>query len=282
MKRAGKIAICLAGGLALNAGLRAADLASTNNPLPDNPYAAIVVRNIFSLAPPPPPPDPSIAAENKLPKITPTGIMSFYGHSKVLFKVAGAPAKPGQPAKDEYYTLSQGQRQDDIEVIKIDEKNSIVTFNNHGTTQELPLVNTPSTGPAAASPSPVAGNPATSASPPGSKNNSPGAIIHFGGGSGGRAGSIGSGANNFSGGGGTGATGPIDALNSGGSMQGRTYQPEASTMTPEQTVIMIEAQRAQYQAQGSPIANLLPPTVLTKFNKPGGDNNPGEDEPTSP
>ena len=54
-----------------------------------------------------------------------------------MIKVA-PPAKPGPPAKDEMYILSEGQRQDDIEVIKIDEKKSLVTFNNHGFTQELP------------------------------------------------------------------------------------------------------------------------------------------------
>ncbi|MGA2854877.1 MAG: hypothetical protein ABSE90_12205, partial [Verrucomicrobiota bacterium] len=149
MKRLGKIAVCLAGGLALNAGLRAADPASPNSPSspsPDNPYAAIAVRNIFGLIPPPPPEDPAKAAEKNLPKITPTGIMGVFGNWQVLFKVASTAAKPGQPAKDDYYILSEGQRQDNIEVIKIDEKGSIVTFNNHGTTQELPLANAPASG----------------------------------------------------------------------------------------------------------------------------------------
>jgi hypothetical protein len=45
-------------------------------------------------------------------------------------------------------------------------------------------------------------------------------------------------------------------------------------MTPEQTVISIEAQRLQYQQKGSPLANLLPPTPLTKFNTPDGDTEP--------
>jgi hypothetical protein len=39
----------------------------------------------------------------------------------------------------------------------------------------------------------------------------------------------------------------------------------------EQTVISIETQCLQYQQKGSPLANLLPPTPLTKFNTP--DNN---------
>jgi hypothetical protein len=67
-------------------------------------------------------------------------------------------------------------------------------------------------------------------------------------------------------------------------MQGRTYQPEASTMTPEQTVIVIEAQRAALMTSPKPAFSpaLLPPTPLTRFNRPGGDNNPGEDEPPAP
>src|ERR1039458_7407646 len=86
MKRLGKIVICLASGLVLNAGARADD-----GVLPNNPYAPIVVRNIFALTPPPPadagpPADPP-------PKITPNGIMSIFGQLQVLFKVAGT-AKP--------------------------------------------------------------------------------------------------------------------------------------------------------------------------------------------
>jgi len=276
MMRVGKIAVCLAGWLVLNAGLRAASLASindsTNNPLPDDPYAPIVVRNIFGLVPPPPPPDPSIDAAKNLPKITPTGIQSFFGHVKALFKVAGGPAKPGQPTKDLFYILSQGQRQDDIEVTKIDEKNGIVTFNNHGTTQELPLVVSPSGGvPAAASPAP--GNPGAV---PGVAatgiNSGPTGIIRFGGGTGGRVGGAGNGANNPSGGGGNGAPGASGGLNFGASTQGRTYQPEASDMTQEQTAIVIEAQRAVLMNTPNPPypAALLPPTPLTRFNTPDG------------
>ena len=130
MKRLVKIVVCLASGLVLNAGARADDVV-----LPNNPYAPIVVRNVFGLNPPQP--VDTNAPQADLPKITPNGIMSIFGQLQVLFKVAGT-AKPGQPAKDESYILSEGQRQDEIEVIQIDEKASLVTFNNHGTVQELP------------------------------------------------------------------------------------------------------------------------------------------------
>ena len=262
MKRVVRITICIAGGLALNAGLRAADPASANNPLPDNPYAAVAVRNIFGLVAPPPPPDPNAKQEASLPKITPTGIMTVFGHSQVLFKVAGTAVKQGQPARDEFYILSQGQRQDDIEVTKIDEKNSLVTFNNHDITQELPLVSPPASGSPAASPSPVAGNPAMGQGLPGGGNNGPGGITRFGVGPGGRNGSMGNGANSSSGGGGNGGNGANGGLPLGGATQGRTYQPEASTMSAEEISVMIAAQHLKAIQENSPTAPLFPPTQI--------------------
>jgi hypothetical protein len=126
MKRVGNIAIWLAAGLLLSAGARA-----------DNPYTPVVERNIFGLKPAvdeAPPGDPP-------PKITLNGIMSTYGKLQVLFKVA-ANSKAGQ-TKDQSYMLGEGQRQDDIEVTRIDDKASLVTFNNHGVVQEIPLANAP-------------------------------------------------------------------------------------------------------------------------------------------
>jgi hypothetical protein len=117
----------------LSAGARADNVAVASA---DNPYAAIVTSNIFGLKPvtdEAPPGDPP-------PKITPNGIMSISGHLQVLFKVAGT-GKPGQ--SDQSYILSEGQRQDDIEVTRIDDKASLVTFNNHGVVQEIPLANAP-------------------------------------------------------------------------------------------------------------------------------------------
>lgn len=146
----------LAGGLLLTAVALGDDAA-----LPGNPYAPVVARNIFGLNPPPPV-DPNAAADaTPPPKITPNGIMSIFGQLQVLFKVAN-PAKAGKPAADDDYILSEGQRQDDIEVVKIDEKAGVVTFNNHGQTQELALVAaTPSSTPA-----PGGGNPGNPPPPP--------------------------------------------------------------------------------------------------------------------
>jgi hypothetical protein len=268
MKRLGRIAVCLAGGLALNAGLLAAGPASANNPLPDNPYATIAARNIFGLVAPPPPDDPAKDAEKNLPKIKPTGIMSVFGQSKVLFQVAaGAATKPRQQAKEEFYILSQGQREDDIEVIKIDEKNSLVTFDNHGTTQELPLANAPDSGAFASSPPgpgnpgmPGPGNPGmTRGRRGGGGNSGPGGFTQFGAGPGGRSGGMGNGAPGFNSGAGNGANNGMDF---GGSTQGRIYQPEASTMTPEESQIIIVAQHLKAIQENNPTAPLYPPTVI--------------------
>jgi hypothetical protein len=150
MKRLGKIVVCLASVLALNAGTRADD-----GVLPNNPYAPIVVRNVFSLNPAPTN-DVNATPVEPPPKITLNGIMSIFGRLQALYKVA-VPAKPGQPAKDDSYILSEGQRQDEIEVVQIDEKNSLVTFNNHGIVQELPLIK--ANAPAGGTPTPASGRP---------------------------------------------------------------------------------------------------------------------------
>ena len=158
MKRLVKIVVCLAGGLVLIAGARADDRVLLNNP-----YAPIIVRNMFGLNPPPTN-DVNATLGDPPPKITPNGIMSIFGHWQVLFKVA-IPGKPGQPAKDDSYILSEGQRQDEIEVIQIDEKNSLVTFNNHGTVQELPLVK--ANAPAGSTSMPTPGGPVPPRNVPG-------------------------------------------------------------------------------------------------------------------
>jgi hypothetical protein len=145
MNASGKFKLCLIGGIALGFIARADDTVA-----PGDPYATVIERNIFGLNPPPPP-NANPQDANPPAKITPNGIMDILGELQVLFKVA-QPPKPGNPpTPEETYILSEGQRQDDIEVVKIDEKNSVVTFNNHGETQTLPLVTTmPASTPAAA------------------------------------------------------------------------------------------------------------------------------------
>jgi len=140
----GKIAVCLTGGLVLATGAPAQTLAMSGNP-----YLPIVARNVFGLNPIPT--NTTTPDEAQLPKITLTGITDILGQVQALFK---ASPKPGQKdAKEQSYILSEGQQQDDIEVVSINEQDSLVTFNNHGTVQEIPLVNAPAAG----TPTPAAG-----------------------------------------------------------------------------------------------------------------------------
>lgn len=112
-----------------------------------NPYSSIVARNVFSLVPVPTNPPADVKQPDPPAKITPNGIMTLFGQLQVLFKVA-TPPKPGQPPQDQSYVMSEGDRQDGIEVTKIDREAAVITFNNHGIVQVLPLsvatgVNTP-------------------------------------------------------------------------------------------------------------------------------------------
>jgi hypothetical protein len=244
MKRMGKVAVCLAGMLALNAGLHAGDGVS-----PDNPYASVVARNVFGL-------NPITATTNntpddaQVPKITPNGIMSIFGQLQVLFKVA-VPAKPGQPAKDESYILSEGQRQDDIEVVQIDEKSSVVTFNNHGIVQELPLAKV--NAPAISTPAPGPGRPfSPNASPNVDTSRNP---ARFGSHS---AGAAAAAMRNRGRGGGSDGS-QLTAVPTRAGYPGQAAgQPSDAAI---QQAILLEAQRAAWQ--GRPEASMIPPTALT-------------------
>jgi hypothetical protein len=264
MNYSGKITACLLGGLALTTGVRADDVLS-----PGDPYATVVARNIFGLNPPPPP-NANLQNTDPPPKITPNGIMTIFGEVQVLFKVAGTPKPGGPPTTDESYILSEGQRQDDIEVMKIDEKNSIVTFNNHGETQQLPLVVTQPSS----TPSPTTASPAGGAGAPGGRFN-PG-LVNPGGGPGARA-RAGSGAygggNTNPGGANSGVSGGVGNANAGstlGNVPARNNTFNAASqipegLTPEVQTIAIEANRAL----GGEAAQILPITELTPQSDSG-------------
>ena len=233
-----------------------------------NPYTPIVTRNVFALVPIPTNAPVDLTPEVPPPKITPNGIMTLFGKLQVLFKVAGV-AHPGQPPKDESYVLSEGDRQDDIEVQTIDEKAAMITFNNHGIVQRLALVaGTASAGSAA----PTASNFQQSGMPvPGMAPGAGGAPIGFGGRFG-RARTL-PGASNPA---------PSNPSQGGASENGggapNNNQSATAGMTPEQQVILIEAQRQQYIQDNNPIANMLPNTPLTQQVKSenGGDSSPAD------
>ena len=131
-----EIIAAFAGALALTAGSLHAESVVANTA--GSTYSPIVARNIDGLNSPMPP-DPNAAAEADLPKITVNGIMSGFGNlKKVLFK-----ATVSKSGKDLCYVLDQGQREDDIEVLRIDEKSGTVQFSNHGIQQNVVLAKGP-------------------------------------------------------------------------------------------------------------------------------------------
>ena len=235
-------------------------------PLADNPYAAIVSRNAFGLVPiptnPPVDPTPKVAP----PKITPNGIMDIFGNLQALFK-APLPAKPGQPPHDESYVLSVGESQDDIEVTKIDKVAGTITFNNHGEVQELPLV----TGVATSSAAPAGGGGAAAGGPMGGRPT--------GGGGPGNAGmpfpAAGGAANNYNPNppqGNAGAAG--NPMSGGGPSFGAAQNgavPNSNSqsqepLSPENQILLLEAQRMKAKAENNPMAAILPP-LSPKLNK---------------
>jgi len=241
MKRVGTIAVCLAGGLAFGASLHADDVV-----LPGNPYAVVVVRNIFGLNPPPVV-DPNATVVEPPVKIIPNGIMSIFGQLQVLFKVA---AKPG--GKDAAYMLTEGQRQDDIEVVRINEKAAIVTFNNHGIVQDLPLVVTPPSS----TPSVPTGGPAAGLG--GATGNNP--FSNRFGNRGGPGGPGGPGVRGGSNGGGGANPGANDGS---GTRNVPTRGNQQTAIDPATQTILIEANRMNAQQQGDPAAKIFPITELT-------------------
>ena len=241
MMRVGKMAICLAGGLALGAGLRADDAA-----LPGNPYASIVTRNVFGLNPPPPP-GPAVEASPP-PKITPNGIMSIFGQWQVLFKVA-EPGRPGKPAGDQSYMLAEGERQDDIEVVKIDQKTDVITFNNHGDIQEIPLADANSTTANA--------EPGSYGFPIPPPDNGYRAGNRFGG--------YGNRGQNFGGNNSAGNNNADNGAVSGTSQTGGNISNQQQpAMSIGRTTVMIAAQHLKAVEDGDPTAAIFPPTDLDK------------------
>jgi hypothetical protein len=225
-------------------------------PAADNPYSPIVQRNVFGLVPIPVHNPADDVAVTPPPKITPNGIMTLFGKLQVLFKVA-VPAKPGQPAKDESYTLGEGERQDDITVQKIDEASATITFDNHGTIQPLPLVAS-TAAPGAPGKVPPPGMPMPGMAP--AVGGSP-APIGFGG-------RFGRNRNNPN----PGAANP----NAGA---------PATALSPEEQIYNMESQRAKWLDEGNPAAAIIPPTAITKqvtgegdagANGGGGPPGPGQ------
>ena len=130
----GRFLACTIAVFATTPGLsepaRAGDVGLSNNP-----YAPVAARNIFGLKSQPA--APPVAAEAAF-KITVSGVLSVPGRAQALFKVLPKGFSNGQ-AREKFYILAEGQKQDGIEVLQVNVKAGLVVFNNHGTIQTLSL-----------------------------------------------------------------------------------------------------------------------------------------------
>jgi hypothetical protein len=164
-------------GLAATVALCAVSAAMARPAAEDggNPYTAIPERNVFALKPPPP---PATVEPPKPPtiKLTLRGIMTIFGKKQAIFDAPPTPApppKPGQPPdppKQHSYMLAEGQREEDITVLRIDELARTVKVDNAGDIETLEFAtnaNKTASAPAAApsAPNPFQGNPGMPGAP---------------------------------------------------------------------------------------------------------------------
>ena len=238
-------------GLISVVGLAALAARADDSVSADNPYVSIPARNIFNLVPIPTNPPPVLAAPDPPSKITPNGIMSLFGSLQVLFKVANPP-KPGQPPTDQSYVMSEGDREDGISVLRIDQAVGVITFDNHGITQKLPLVATTDTDSGHSGKGGFDGHfprrdLMSSTPPPANDGGGPSVPP-----------------TSFAG-----AQAKLDAILN-----------DPNHLTPEAQVILMEANRQQLQQAGDPTAALIPSTELTdQMQGPGGDSTAGPSSP---
>ena len=245
MRRTAVILVCLAGGMVLNTVSRATDSLP-----PGNPYGSIVKRNVFGLnpvpvvdpnaTPPGPPP----------PKITLTGITTIFGPAEALFKVAGV-KREGKPPQDESYIFTEGESQDDVEVTAIDTVKKVVTFNNNGVVQEIPLTAGVASGGGSAPSQPSF----TSPRPFGRQFGRPG----FGG-PGGGPGNLPGGFQRPQGNSAPGQFNNGYSPNNNSSYNNNNVASQMGLSGDDQAAL-IAAQHAQFQSQGNPLAAAFPPTA---------------------
>lgn len=100
-----------------------------------NDYDGIVSRNLFNLR------EPLTKIPEPITNAPPmnlnlTGITTMLGYKLAMLRTH-PPPKPGTPPTDQTLTLTEGQREGDIEVLQIDEKAGRVKVNNGGTIMTL-------------------------------------------------------------------------------------------------------------------------------------------------
>jgi hypothetical protein len=131
MIQTGKMIITAACAVVLAATARAVSSDDAGNP-----YQSIVDHNVFALRPAPKPDDPSLHPPPPPPvKVELNGIMTIFGKPQAMIK-AHLPAHAPEPAKDDSYILSPGERDGDIEVVSIDPVAGTVKIKNQDVEQE--------------------------------------------------------------------------------------------------------------------------------------------------
>lgn len=110
--------------------------ASTPAPTNGNPFRLIAARNAFGIKDPPLPPEPVVETPPPPPptpsNVTLTGFSLWQGRKKVYLQISA----PGSKAPS-YHDMEEGDVQDDIEILTIDEKNETAKIRNAG--QEFTL-----------------------------------------------------------------------------------------------------------------------------------------------
>ena len=214
----------------------------------ENPYNAIIERNVFNLHPPPPPVNPAdLVKKAPPPKVLMTGISTLSGRKVVFLTLP--PLKPGGPP--ELLTLAEGQAQDEIEVKSIDDKAGVVQIVNHGEPQPLDFEHDspkPTGAPPGAIPSPIAMPAPFPAAP---TMPAPGSVVRPMRSLPARNSSA---ENNYNGGMSPGvAPANFNQLN----------RQQQANLTPEEQVALIELQRVKALQEHDPVSAILPTTELT-------------------
>jgi hypothetical protein len=126
-----KVLVVLLCALAGNASAVVSDAAESPSG-EESPYSSIWLRNVFDLKPVPPPTAPDEKPNEPPPNIHLTGITTILGNKRALFMVQSQP-HPGKPMeKEKSYILAEGQRQDRLEVLKINPEAATVKINLDG------------------------------------------------------------------------------------------------------------------------------------------------------
>jgi hypothetical protein len=121
-------------GYAAMAALGTVVFASEVVPEEANPYSVISDRNVFHLNPPPLPPAAEPAKPLDLPKVMLTGFVGKGKSMKVLLAIP-----PAKDSKDTitYLSLAAGDREHDVQLVKIHLDKEEVEIINSGTAQTL-------------------------------------------------------------------------------------------------------------------------------------------------